>query len=87
MTKHQQEVTAHIDAKFGELTSLIKSAFPEGDPHGHRMSHEAQIKNALFWDRIKASLAEKLAFGVVSGGLVFFAMAGWEWFKTNVVAK
>lgn len=87
LSKHKTEVISHFDGKVEELMDLIKSAFPHGDPHGHRMAHEAQIKNTAFWDRVKASLAEKLAFGVVSGGLVFLGMAAWEAFKTKVGSK
>lgn len=87
MAKHKSDMLQHMDAKFGQLDGLIKSAFPGGDPVGHRLAHESQIKTAEFWSRIKASLAEKLAFGIVSGGLLFLGLAAWEAFKVKVGAK
>lgn len=87
VAKHQSDMITHIDAKFGQLDTLFKSAFPNGDPVGHRLAHEGQIKSAEFWSRIKISLAEKLAFGVVSGGLLFIGLAAWEALKTKLGAK
>lgn len=72
-----KEIKAHIDAKFTD-------AFPDGDPHGHRMYHERSIKDADKWARIKGSVTEKLLTGGVWLLLAFFAMAAWEAFKAEV---
>lgn len=87
MKKHQREMVKHFDQKFAHIDSLIRSAFPGGDPLGHRLSHESQIRAAEFWARVKASLAEKLAFGVVSGGLLFLGLAAWEAIKAKVMGQ
>ncbi len=84
MPNYQADMIQHIDAKFGHLDTLFKSAFPGGDPVGHRLAHEEQIKTAEFWSHIKVSLAEKLAFGVVSGGLLFIGLAAWEALKKKL---
>ena len=53
VSKMETRIFAHFDVKFGQLHKVIADAFPDGDPHGHRMFHERQIKDADAWAKIK----------------------------------
>ena len=68
---HEQKVVNHMDRKFLELSATFASAFPSGDPHGHRMAHESQIKQADGWNKLRAEVISKF----LTGGL--WVAAGW----------
>ena len=82
--EHDQDMRAFIKAQFDELNKLIRSAFPDGDPAGHRRAHEAGIRSAERWTKIKLSVMEKVITGGVWGLVVFLALAAWEHFKRGV---
>lgn len=77
--EHQMALDAKIDTHMRELkqgyteavAQVLKDAFPDGDPDGHRRYHEASIKKAEeqaeFWTKMKVELAKY--------GLVLFL--GW----------
>lgn len=84
MLKFEERVMLHMDVKFAQLHKLITDAFPEGDPHGHRMFHERQIKDADNWTKIKGEVLSKfLTSGLwVAAGWLAFAV--WQSFKESV---
>ena len=84
MTAHEHKVIAHMDAQFAALRQTFASAFPEGDPHGHRIAHEKAIRNAGWWDRIKGEAASKLLTATLWAALLFIGAAIWEHFKNEV---
>jgi hypothetical protein len=71
----QKTLNRHIQTEPEEwaaaLRSLMNDAFPEGDADGHRMAHEAQMREienrAAFW--------EKMRFEIMKWGLIGFL--GW----------
>lgn len=81
---HEIHITAHMDKQFASLRETFASAFPMGDPHGHRIAHEKAIRDATAWDRIKADAIGK----VITGGFLvaagWLALAVWEAFKHEV---
>ena len=83
MTAHEHKVIAHMDAQFAALRQTFASAFPEGDPHGHRIAHEKAIRNAGWWDRIKSEAASKTLTAGVWVALLFVAAAVWEHIKSE----
>lgn len=83
----QEEMLAHMDAKFKELTAFVASAFPNGDPAGHRQAHEKAIRDADWWAKFKLGLFEKLALGGIVGAVTFLGAAAWEAFKMKIGAR
>lgn len=68
---HEAQIVSQIDSRFGELSEMIKSAFPDGDPHGHRRAHEQEIRDAAGWSKLKADLLSKVLTGGVWAGVVW----------------
>lgn len=88
MTRHEARMVALIKNEFNTLgdkfTNDFKNAFPGGDPHGHRLAHEKQIKDATRWDALKADFISK-AFTTGLMAALFFALAAvWESVKSEV---
>lgn len=77
LTKHITDETMEIAQ---ELHKLMKDAFPEGDPTGHRKHHEAVIAKA----EARAEFWKKLSFEISKGGLLGFLTwalyALWQYF-------
>ena len=83
MTKHEAKMTAMIRNEFNTLQDLIKSAFPNGDPHGHRIAHEKAIASAGKWDKLKDGILEKLLTGGMWAMVVFVALSVWDRIKNE----
>ena len=75
----EHRITARVDARFAELKTLITSAFPDGDPHGHRMAHESLIEADKRWSKLKFGVFEKVAGGGALAVLVFLSHKIWEY--------
>lgn len=83
LTEHEQHLMAHMDAQFATLRQTFAEAFPNGDPHGHRLAHEKAIRNASWWDKIKSEAASKTITAGLWVTLAFVAMAIWEHIKSE----
>lgn len=59
LTKHMTDETKDLAEVITELT---KSAFPDGDPKGHRRRHELELEElkerAEFWKKMRLELAK-----------------------------
>lgn len=84
MGKHEQRITSMFKAEFGQLHALITAAFPNGDVHGHKIAHEAQIDSARWWKQLKADFITKAFTTGMLAALVFVAIAVWESVKGEV---
>jgi len=84
MSKFEDRMLLHMDAKFAQMHKLITDAFPSGDPHGHRAFHEAQMKQADGWDKIKADILSKFLTGGLWIAAAYLALAVWQAFKSEV---
>lgn len=88
MTRHEARMVALIKNEFNTLgdkfTKDFSSAFPGGDPHGHRMAHEKAIKDAGRWDQLKADFISKAFTTGLMAALGFVLIAAWEHFKAEV---
>jgi hypothetical protein len=84
METHEDKMTKVIKAEFTKLEDTIKSAFPGGDPHGHRMAHEKAIKDATRWDELKAEFVSKAFTTGMFAALAFVLLWVWEGFKESV---
>jgi len=79
-----KRLTRHMTDETNELalavSKLMREAFPEGDPEGHRRHHELVIKQAeekaKFWQEMRVAGAKWLGLGV----LTFLAGAAWTAF-------
>lgn len=69
--RHENHLLKHFDTRFNNLHEALQSAFPGGDPHGHRLAHEKAIRDAEGWTKLKGELLSKLA---TSG---IWAVAAW----------
>ena len=69
------KLTIHITdeslALATEIATLMNKSFPQGDPEGHRATHEAAIKRA----KASAEFWEKMRFEISKWGLIGFT--GW----------
>ena len=73
LREHERQLLVSLDSRFGDLSEMIKSAFPDGDPHGHRRAHEQEIRDAAGWSKLKADLLSKVLTGGVWAGVVWLA--------------
>lgn len=83
LASHEQHLTLHMDKQFALLQKSFVEAFPGGDPHGHRLAHEKQIRTASWWDKAKSDAFSKLAAAGVWAVVVFLAVAAWEHIKNE----
>ena len=83
LQQQQERILAHMDGCFEDLRDAFRSAFPGGDAAGHRIAHEKAIRNAGWWDRIKADAVSKTVTGSVWVFLAFVAVAVWEHVKNE----
>ena len=87
LQSHEKRVMEHLDSGFDRLTQTFASAFPDGDPHGHRIAHEKAIKAATGWDRLKADIVSKFLTAGLWATAGFLAFAAWESFKAHLGVK
>jgi hypothetical protein len=78
MKVHEARIEQLIKVEFGKMETLFKSAFPEGDPYGHRAAHEKQIRDATKWDKIKAEFISKAFSTGILAAVGFALIAVWE---------
>ena len=82
--KLDEKLTRHMTDETDELaqaiTKLMKEAFPEGDPDGHRRHHELVIQQAeekaKFWAEMRVAGAKWAGLGILS----FLVAAAWAQF-------
>lgn len=84
LRNHEQHLMQHIDKQFAALKQTFGDAFPNGDPHGHRIAHEQQIAQASEWGRVRQGVVEKIASGGIWAALLFGALAVWDMVKREV---
>ena len=84
LTKHESDMQDFIKAEFQRLEETFKSAFPGGDPHGHRAAHEQQIKTATRWDQLKSEFISKAFTTGMLAAVGFLLIAVWDYFKREV---
>lgn len=79
---HQIEMKTKLESVPSDiaqaLATLMKDAFPEGDPDGHRKHHEAVIKaaeeKAEFWKKMRIEVAK---WGII-GALGWLLVLAWN---------
>lgn len=81
LKSHEQHLMTHMDKQFASLQTTFASAFPGGDPHGHRLAHEKAIRTATWWDKAKSDAFSKLTAAGAWAIVAFLAVAAWEHIK------
>ena len=84
LRKHEDKMQVFLREEFKQLEGTFKSAFPDGDPHGHRLAHEYQIKQAHGWDKLKAEVITKFLSGGLWVAAGWLAYAVWRAFKDGL---
>lgn len=84
VAEHEKRLRDHLDERFDTMQKLFASAFPGGDPHGHRIAHEKAIKDAEGWDKIKRDAIGKIASAGLVFGLGWAASAMWAAFRDGL---
>lgn len=84
LVTHEQHLMLHMDKQFATLSQSFSDAFPGGDPHGHRLAHEIQIRSAHWWEKAKGDAFSKVASAGVWSVVIFLAIAAWEHIKNEV---
>jgi hypothetical protein len=85
----EAKVTTHMTDETNALaiaiTKLMKDAFPEGDPDGHRRHHELVIQReeekAKFWQEMRIAAGKWAGIGVLG----FLAMLVWTGAHTKLL--
>lgn len=86
LEEHEEKMVKHMDGQFKRLESMFSSAFPGGDPAGHRMAHEAQIKQAVGWEKLKSEVVSKFLTGGLWMAAGWLALTLWNTFVASVRA-
>jgi hypothetical protein len=81
LAAHEQHLVAHMDKQFAALKASFADAFPDGDPHGHRIAHQKFIANAGWWERVKGEAVGKATAATLWAFIVFLAIAAWEYVR------
>lgn len=85
MEEHEVKVRQHLDDRFDELKAIMLSAFPNGDPIGHKEFHQKQIEymndRIALWKEIRS----KSIIGILWAGAGFIAMAVLEYVKRGLL--
>lgn len=81
---HEAKMVRHMDQNFHRLETMFASAFPGGDPAGHRMAHETQIKQAVGWEKLKSEVVSKFLTGGLWMAAGWGLLALWNSFLANV---
>lgn len=84
LSEHADRMVKLIKEEFTKLSTEFKGAFPNGDPHGHKAAHEAQIENANNWKKIKADFISKAFTSGILAAIAFLFYAGIEAIKAEV---
>lgn len=84
LSRHEQRVLQHIDRQFNTVHDTLKSAFPNGDPHGHRLAHEKYMQDKAAWDKFKAELISKVATAGFISALMWMLLVVWQAIKESI---
>jgi hypothetical protein len=84
LDEHEKKMIAHMDRQFEQLRVTFASAFPNGDPHGHRMAHESQIKQVDGWQKLKVEVTTKFLSGGLWVAAAWAAYALWQAFVASL---
>lgn len=77
-------LTQHANDDARRFDAFIGTAFPDGDPHGHRAVHEAWIREMEDRHKLRQSVIEKLTTGGVWACLVALTATVWYWLKGHI---
>lgn len=82
---HEAKVKLHLDGRFDELKGIMLSAFPDGDPIGHRQFHQIQIDYMNERRQLWKDIRSKGIIGLLWLVLGLVGTAVWEYLKREAV--
>ncbi|MFN4063432.1 MAG: hypothetical protein ACK4JA_04495 [Parazoarcus communis] len=65
------------------LRALLTSAFPGGDPDGHRRAHEEAIAFFRDWNLLMKEIRNKTLVGLVWGVIGLIGLSVWSYVKAK----
>ena len=81
----EARMRTHFDERFDTMQRMFTAAFPNGDPHGHRLRHEDDIRNSDHWTHLRQEVMLKLVSAVLMFGLGWGAAALWTAFREGII--
>jgi CHASE3 domain sensor protein len=89
LVEHAAVEKTYRDELLGEvraLRELLTSAFPDGDPDGHRRAHEDAIDFFRDWGALMREIRNKTFVGLVWAGIVLVGLSVWSYVKAKIGA-
>lgn len=83
--KNEARVKQHLDNRFDELKSIMLSAFPDGDPVGHKQYHQTQIDYMNERRQLWKDIRSKSVIGLLYLGLTLIGTAVWQYLQREIV--
>lgn len=84
----EQNLTKHMDEKFGQLNATfaqhVVDAFPSGGVHKHREHHQSLIDSAELAKRIRQDLIAWVIKGFIGLLMFLIAIGAIEWLKREL---
>lgn len=77
-------LTRHIIEEEKQIRNMMTEAFPSGDAYGHRLAHEAFIKDMNERHELRKALIEKVATGSVWTAIGVIVAMTWYWLKGHL---
>lgn len=84
---YAREEAQRFDAKFDELKTLLRSAFPGGDPDEHRRYHDEAIAFMRERRELWKSIRERSITGLIWAALVALGSAVWHYLQLKIGVK
>lgn len=77
-------LTRHIAEETQKFHEMMNNAFPNGDAHGHRVAHEAFLREMEDRHELRKALIEKLVTGGVWTAIGVIVSISWYWLKGHL---
>lgn len=84
LEEYAREESQRFDAKFEELKTLLKSAFPGGDPEEHRRYHQEAIEFMRERRELWKSIRERSLTALVWAALIGLGSAVWHYLQLKL---
>lgn len=79
-----ERLTNHIAKEEDDWQAALTTAYADGDPVGHRLWHEADIKEKQERAKMFNAVTEKVLSGGVIAAIAGIGTAVWYWIKDHV---
>lgn len=87
LDNHESRLKKMLDEHFQAVKVQLSSAFPDGDPVGHRIYHETQLKYMQSRIQLWTDIRNKTIVGVVWAVILALFSASIEYVKMKLGIK